>query len=76
MSLLLPLLVDSIRIFIHDTGFGDLLSRLVAFLFYNFTVSVDFLEGVAPLGLVPLHHGLAFRVHVLVVGNQVECDVL
>lgn len=76
MSLLLPPLVDGIGVLVHHVGLGDLLARLVAFLLDNFAFTIDPLQCVPLLDLVPLHHGLALGVHVLVIWDQVQSNIV
>ena len=71
VGLLLPLLVDAVLVLHHEVLLADLLSCFILPLLYDLALSIDLLESVALLDLVPLHHSLALRVHVLVVGDQV-----
>lgn len=71
VGLLLPLLVDAVLVLHHEVLLADLLSCFILPFLYDLALSVDLLESVALLDLVPLHHSLALRVHVLVVGDQV-----
>ena len=76
MGFLLPLFVDGIGVFGHQLLLADFLSWFIASFLDNFAFTVYFLQGVALLGLVPLHDSLAFGVHVLVVWNQIQCHII
>ena len=76
MRPLLPLLVDAVLVLHHDALLADLFTSFVLSLLYDLTLPVDLLERVALLDLVPLHHGLALGVHVLIIRHQVQRHVI
>ena len=76
MSLLLPFLIYAFRVFAHDIFLTDLLTRLIPTLLYNLTFSVDLLQHISLLNFVPFHHSFALGVHMLIIGDQVQRDII
>lgn len=76
VSLLLPLLVDAVLVIHHHVLLADLLSCLVLALLDDFALTINLLQGVALLDLVPLHHGLALGVRVLIVWDQIQSHII
>ena len=76
MRPLLPLLVYVVLLPIQQIFLGDFLARLILTILNNFALSIDFLQHVPLLNLVPLHYRLSFHViHGLVIWNQIHGDI-
>ena len=76
MCLLLPLLVNAFGVSIHDIFLADLLSRLILPLLNNLSFSVDLLQHVSLLDFVPLHHSFTLGVHMFIIGDEVQSDII
>ena len=76
MSLLLPLFIYACRVIGHDILLADLLTRLILPLLNNLALSVDLLQHISLLDFVPLHYGLALSVHMFIIRDQIQSDVV
>ena len=76
MCLLLPLLVDLIGILCHNVLLTNLFTCLVLSLSNDLTFSINLLQRVSLLHLVPFHHCFTLRVVVLIIWDQVQSDIV
>ena len=76
MCLLLPLFVNAFWVPAHDIFLADLLPRLILPLLNNLALSVNLLQHISLLDFVPFHHSFALSVHMLIIGYQVQSDVV